>query len=96
MSTPFQGVGTLNAGVSTAVAGVAVQILAATATCRAVIIQNTGANSVAIGVAGVTASTGFVLPANGIIVLDNPPPTAVALYAIQLTAASTVLVQLIT
>lgn len=53
--------GTLANGAETTVAGTAVSILAANGNRKQMVIQNTGVTNIRVGVAGVTATTGFQL-----------------------------------
>lgn len=76
--------GTLANGAEVTVGAAATQILAASSTAKLVILQNTSANNVRVGVSGVTATTGFRLAA-GVMVIFTPDmiPTTAALYAIR-------------
>lgn len=80
--------GTLNNGAETAVAAVAIQVLAANAARNKLLLQNTGAANVRIGTTGVTATTGFRLAAGSSIIIDNPECPINAIFAIREGAVS--------
>lgn len=82
--------GTLNNGAETAVAAVAIQVLAANANRNKLIIQNTGAANVRIGTTGVTATTGFRLAAGTVMIIDNPECPINAIFAIREGAVSSI------
>lgn len=82
--------GTLNNGAETAVAAVAIQVLAANANRNKMIIQNTGAASVRVGATGVTATTGMRLAAGTTLVMDNPECPTNAIFAIREGAVSSI------
>lgn len=86
--------GTLANGAETAVGAAAVQVLAANASRKKLIVQNTGIGDVRIGVSGVTATTGVKLIRNGSLLLDMPDCPTQAIFAIRDGAvSSTVLAQ---
>lgn len=82
--------GTLNNGVETAVAGSAVQILAANAAREKLILQNTGNANVRIGTTGVTTTTGFRLTSGATIIFDDPNCPTNAIFAIREGGASSI------
>jgi len=86
--------GTLSDGIEVAVVGAAaVQVLAANAARKAVLITNVGANIVRVGNSTVTATTGLAkLVPGASVVLEQPFCPTVALFAVRETADSTVLV----
>lgn len=89
--------GTLANGVQTAVSSSAVQILAANANNRKVIIQNVGGASVRVGTTSVTATTGFRIAAGKTARFYMPDCPTNVLFAIREgTVDSIVLVQVIT
>lgn len=89
--------GTITNGAETSVAGSAVQVLAANANRKKLIIQNTGAANVRVGVSGVTATTGVRLVRNGSLLLEMPDCPTQAIYAIREGAvSSTVFAQEVT
>lgn len=92
-STIIWPVGTLANGAETAVSSVAVSVLGANTARKKLILQNTGANAVRIGIAAVTATTGMRLAAGAAIVLDMPHCPTNAIFAIRESADSTVLAQ---
>lgn len=85
--------GTLFNGVETAVSSTAVSVVAANPVRKKLIIQNTGANTVRIGVSGVTATTGFRITPGGSFVFDMPHCPTSQIFAIRETADSTVFAQ---
>lgn len=89
-------VGTLANGAETAVSSSAISVLAANASRKKLIVQNTGANAVRVGTTGVTATTGFRLVAGATIVIDMPHCPTNAIFAIRESADSTVLAQEVT
>lgn len=91
--TEPQSTGTLNNGVQTIVAAVAVSVLAANPNRKKVIIQNVGNSSVRVGSAGVTASTGVRLLKDGHLLLEMPNCPINEIFAIRETANSVVLAQ---
>jgi hypothetical protein len=88
--------GTLANGAETAVSNTAVSVLAANTARRKLILQNTGANAVRIGIAAVTATTGMRLAAGAAIVFDMPNCPTNAIFSIRESADSTVLAQEVT
>jgi hypothetical protein len=80
--------GTLANGAETAVAGAAVSILAANASRKAAIIQNTGNANIRVGIAGVTATTGARCEAGGTLVFEMPFGVQQELFAIREGGAS--------
>lgn len=88
--------GTLANGAETAVSSAAVSVLAANTSRKKLIVQNTGANAVRIGIAAVTATTGMRLAAGASIIFDMPHCPTNAVYAIRESADSTVLAQEVT
>lgn len=83
--------GTLTNGAETAVAAVAVQVLAANVNRKSAIIQNVSASpaaNVRVGVAGVTATTGVRLAPGDKLILEMPYVPTQALFAIRETAVS--------
>lgn len=89
--------GTLANGAETAVAGSAVQVLAANASSKVRFIQNTGVANVRVGVTGVTATTGIRLTPGSMVIFEMPYCPQAALFAIREGAtSSTVLAQEIT
>lgn len=87
--TTTSAVGTLNNGAETAVAAVAVAVIAAAATRKKLIVQNTGAANARIGAAGVTPTTGIQLVAGGSLVLDGDNCPTNQIFAIREGAIST-------
>lgn len=75
--------GTLQNGAETAVADTAVQVIAASTSRKAVLVQNTGPANVRIGTSGVTLTTGFRLAAGELRVLTMPFCPQNAIYAIR-------------
>lgn len=88
--------GTLANGAETAVSSSAVSVLAANASRKKLILQNTGANNVRVGVSGVTATTGFRLTAGAVVIFDMPHCPTTQIFAIRESADSTVLAQEVT
>lgn len=89
--------GTLSNGAQTAVAAAAVQVAAANANRKAILIQNVGLANVRVGVSGVTTTTGFRLVPGQIVILEMPYVPTQAIFAIREGAiSSTVLAQEIT
>lgn len=89
----FSG-GTLTNGAETAVGAAAVQVIAANASRKKLIVQNTGLGDVRVGVSGVTATSGVRLIRNGSIIFDMPDCPTQAIFAIRDGAvSSTVLAQ---
>lgn len=74
---------TLNNGAETAVAGVAVQVLAANASRKSALIQNTGTANVRVGTTGVAATTGFRLTPDSILTMQPPFDPTNAIFAIR-------------
>lgn len=74
---------TFNNGAETVVAAVAVSVLAANASRKFCIIQNTGTRTVRLGAVGVTATTGVRLDAGASLVFTQPYVPTNALYAIR-------------
>lgn len=88
--------GNLNNGTETAVSSTAVSVLAYNNVRKKLIVQNTGSNTVRIGVAGVTATTGFRLTPGGSLVLEKPHCPINQIFAIRESADSTVFAQEVT
>lgn len=82
--------GTLANGVEIAVAGVAIQLIAANPDRKKLILQNTGAASVRIGTTGITATTGFRLAAGAILIFDMSDCPSNAIVAIREGAVSSI------
>ena len=82
--------GTLANGTETAVSTVAVSVLASNANRKSAIIQNTGAQTVRIGIAGVTATTGIKLVSGATIVFEPPYIVTGQFFAIRESADSIV------
>lgn len=80
--------GTLANGVETAVAAAAVEILAANASRKSALIQNTGAANIRVGVTGVAITTGIRLTPGGMIIFDMPYCPTQAIFAIREGAIS--------
>lgn len=80
--------GSLQNGAETAVADTAVQLIAANADRKALIIQNVGSASMRVGVSGVTATTGIRVQPGGHVTFSAPTVTD-AIFAIRDTATST-------
>lgn len=95
-STVTWPAGTLANGAETAVSSSAVSVLAANTARKKLILQNTGANGVRIGIAAVTATTGMRLAAGQAVVFDMPHCPTNAVFAIRESADSTVLAQEVT
>lgn len=95
-STIIWPVGTLANGAETAVSSVAVSVLAANTARKKLILQNTGANNVRIGVSGVTATTGLRLSSGASIIFDMPHCPTTQIFAIREAADSTILAQEVT
>lgn len=82
--------GSLANGAETAVAGSAVQVIAANVARKKLILQNVGLGNARLGITGVTATTGFQLLANGgVAVFDQPHCPTNAIFAIREGATST-------
>jgi hypothetical protein len=90
---PADQPGTLNNGTETAVSTLAVQVIAANANRKKLIIQNTGSANVRIGTTGLTATTGVRLTAGVVITFTTPYCPINAIFAIRETLDSIVLVQ---
>lgn len=89
--------GIITNGAETAVAGVAVSVLAANTARKKYIIQNTGLANVRVGVAGVTATTGFRLVPDGSMIIEMPNCPTQDIFAIREGAtSSTVFAQEVT
>lgn len=89
--------GTLANGAETAVAGSAVQLVAANASRKVLIVQNTGVANVRVGITGVTATTGFRLTPGSMFIFEMPSCPQAAIFSIREGAiSSTVLAQEIT
>jgi len=84
-----QSIGALANGVETTVTGTAIAILNANVNRTAMIIQNTGAANVRIGVAGVTATTGFRLASGESVTFTNPFVPTATMTAIREGATNT-------
>ena len=80
------GAGALGNGAETAVSSTAVEVLAAAATRKKAIIQNTGVAAVRIGASGVTSTTGLRLAAGDTVVFQMPDCPTNAIFAIRETA----------
>jgi hypothetical protein len=78
----------LENGAETAVAGTAVEIAAASATRKVLIVQNVGAANMRVGTTGVAATTGVRLVPGGHIIFSSPT-AANAVFAIREGATST-------
>ncbi len=87
-TTELSATGTLANGAETAVANVAVSILAANANRKTAIVQNTGAANIRVGVAGVTAVTGFRLAPGESLTYNMPFVPTQELFAIREGAIS--------
>lgn len=74
---------TFNNGAETAVSSVAIQILAANASRKGALFQNTGANNIRVGAAGVAATTGVRLVAGAILIFSAPFDPTSAVFAIR-------------
>lgn len=88
--------GTLANGAETAVSSSAVMVMGANPNRKKLIVQNTGANNVRVGVAGVTATTGLRLTGGASVIFDMPDCPTNAIFAIREAADSTVLTQDVT
>lgn len=77
-------------GAETAVSSSAVQVLAANASRKFAVIQNTGVANVRIGITGVTATTGLALVPDGSLVLEMPYCATNAIFAIREGAVDSV------
>lgn len=88
--TITQPTGTITNGAETAVAAVAVQILAANANRKKYFIQNTGTSNIRVGVSGVTATTGVRLVPSGTILMEMPNCPTQAIFAIREGATSSI------
>lgn len=75
--------GTLANGTETAVAGTAVQVIAANSGRDKLIIQNTGLANVRVGTTGVTITTGMRLTPGSMIIFDSPNCPTNAIFAIR-------------
>jgi hypothetical protein len=81
--------GTLGLGTQTTVSSVAVQIIAANANRRVLIVQNVGLNALRFGGAGVTAATGLLLSSGQTMAFTMPDTPTGAVWAIRSIAADT-------
>jgi hypothetical protein len=81
--------GTLGLGTQTTVSSVAVQIIAANANRRVLIVQNVGLNALRFGGAGVTAATGLLLSSGQTMAFTMPDTPTGAVWAIRSLAADT-------
>lgn len=90
VTTESSSTGTLNNGAQTTVAGVAVQVAAANSDRKKIIVQNVGAASIRLGVAGVTATTGMRLAPSQSVVFEMPWCPVQALFAIREGAVSSI------
>lgn len=81
--------GTWANGAQTAVAGSAVQILAANANRKKAIIQNLGVANMIVGITGVTATTGTRVAPGATLILEMPYCETNAIFAIREGAIST-------
>lgn len=88
--TPSSTNSTLANGAETAVSAVAVQVLAANASRKTAVIQNTGTENIRVGVVGVTAVTGIRLVPDASLILEEPFVYAGAIYAIREGASDSV------
>ena len=89
--------GTLANGTQTAVGAAAVQIAAANANRKAILIQNLGVSAIRVGIAGVTATTGVRLAQYDVLIFEPPYVVTGAIFAIREGAPdSTALAQEIT
>lgn len=79
---------TLSNGAETAVAGSAVSVLAANASRKTAIIQNTGLANVRVGVTGVAATTGVRVAPGDMVIFDMPYCPTAAIFAIREGATS--------
>lgn len=82
--------GSIANGAETAVAAVAVSILAANTARKKYIVQNTGTANIRVGVTGVTATTGFRLVPGGSMVIEMPNCPTNAIFAIREGATSSI------
>lgn len=82
--------GTLANGAETAVAGSAIQVVAANASRKILLIQNTGVANVRIGITGVTATTGARLEPGKGFIFEMPYCTQQAIFAIREGAISSI------
>lgn len=82
--------GTLGNGAEVVVGAAAVQVLAANATAKARIVQNTGSANIRVGALGVTATTGLQLVPGASAVFGEPHVPTNAIYAIREGAVSSV------
>ena len=88
-TTESWATGTLANGVQTTVSSVAVQILAANASRKKLIIQNVGIMPMRVGVSGVTATTGMRLSSDGSVLFEMPHCPTQAIFAIRDGAVDT-------
>lgn len=70
-------------GAQTTVSSAAVSVLAANANRKTAIIQNVGNQTVRVGVAGVTATTGIQLTAGATLILGPPYIVTSQIFAIR-------------
>lgn len=90
LTTVPGGTSSLANGAETAVSSSAVQVLAANASRKWCIIQNTGSETVRIGIAGVAATTGIKLVAGAALTFELPYVVTSAIFAIRESADSIV------
>ncbi len=81
---------TLSNGTETVVAGAAVQVLAANAARKSAQIQNTGSANIRVGIAGVTAVTGYQLYPGDSYCLNTPDIPTGAVFAIREGATTSI------
>lgn len=94
---PVHSAGTLSNGVQTNVSSAAVQVLAANAVRKKLILQNTGSSRCRIGTTGLTAGTGVRLEAGEALIFDRPDVPTNAIFAIRdASTDTTVLAQEVT
>lgn len=74
---------TFNNGVETAVSNVAVQILAANASRRGALFQNTGSANIRVGAAAVATTTGMRLAPGDVLLFSAPFDPTNAVFAIR-------------
>lgn len=87
------GTSTFQNGSQVAIGVGATLILPANASRKSAIISNVGIYPVVIGTTGVTATTGYSLPAGGVMILSEPHIPINAIYGIQSSGAVTVFAQ---
>lgn len=77
-------------GTETAVSSTAVQLIAASASRKSLILQNTGNANIRVGIASVAATTGFRLTPGGIITISAPDNPGQAWFAIRETSVDSI------